>query len=148
MYLFPMWTCWHRGWNRRVYFPLSLLESNKMQVHKGPPEEVRLAACSLSLLKRLEKKIKRSEKCPGQPRRGTAGEEDLCVCPRPASQGSLSRHPTNFTAAYPNPGGTGECPLGCQDPRLPDWLHSGLSEKLWKVKVSRDSPYPVVCRGH
>lgn len=27
-----------------------------MQVQKGPPEEERLAACSLSLLKRLEKK--------------------------------------------------------------------------------------------
>lgn len=33
-----------------------LLEGNKMQVHKGPPEEERLVACSLLLLRRLEKK--------------------------------------------------------------------------------------------
>lgn len=115
---------------------------------KGTPRGRKISSLLPFTVEEAGEKFKSSEKCSGQPRRGTAGEEDLCVCPRPASQGSPYRHPTNCMAAYLNPVGTGECPLGCQDPLLPDWLHSGPSEKLWKVKLSRDSPYPVLCRGH
>lgn len=90
-----------QGWNRCVYFPLPLLECNKMQVHKGPPEEERLAACFLLLLKRLEKKTE-FRKVPWPALGGTAGEGSLCVS-QACIPRSPSRHPTNFMAAYPNP---------------------------------------------
>lgn len=107
---FPMWTCWRRVRNRCVYFSLSLLECNRMQVHKGPPEEERLLACSRLLVRRLEKKS--SGKCGGQSRSGTV-EEGLCVCPRPVPKDpqlvlSMQKSPVSFSHAYPNPLGTGK----------------------------------------
>lgn len=49
-----------------------------MQVHKGPPEEERLVACSLLLLRRIEKK--RVQEIALANLEVALGEEDLYVC--------------------------------------------------------------------
>lgn len=104
--------------------------------YTGTPEEKRLVARSLLLLI-LEKKS--SVKYPGQPRSGTVGEEDLCMCPRPVPQGPSAWHPVSFLHAYSNPVGTGERPLDCvrtlPSPRMSPFRVERCDVQLWKVKV-------------
>lgn len=115
-FLFP---CGHFGTQSGIHvfiYFLSLLECNRMQVHRDP----RGKKVSGLLPFAVETGGKESSvKYPGQPRSGTVGEEDLCVCPRPVPQGPSAWHPVSFLHAYSNPVGTGERPLDCQDPPLP-----------------------------
>lgn len=125
---FPMWRCWRRVRNRCVYFSLSLLECNRMQVHKGPPEEERLLACSLLLLRRLEKKS--SGKCGGQPRSGTV-EEDLCVWVPGLYPKIPSLAPCQFYPCLPKPSGHRRKATGLSGPSPPpDWPRSELSNVM------------------
>lgn len=125
---FPMWTCWQRGGNRCVYFSLSLLECNKMQVHKGPPEEERLVACSLSLLKRLEEKTRVQESALAS--LGVAVQEkrsSVCV---PGLYPKIPSLPLcQFHACLCKPCGHRRMPPGLSGPSPPpDWPYSGLSD--------------------
>lgn len=117
-------------------FFLSLLESNRVQVHRDP--RGKKVSGSFPFAVDIGGK-ESSVKYPGQPRSGTVGEEDLCMCPRPVPQGPSAWHPVSFLHAYSNPVGTGERPLDCvrtlPSPRMSPFRVERCDVQLWKVKV-------------
>lgn len=110
-----------------------------MRVHKGPPEEEKLVACSLLLLRRLEKKRVQESALASL---GVAlWEKRSCMyVPGLYPKDPPSLAPCWFHGRPPKPYGQRRSPPGSSGPsfpRLAPFWAKRRDIKLWKVKVSR-----------